>query len=342
MYCVYACGSNGRFQLGDGTDDDLNDLKRVFECESRPVKIVCGGNHTLILLENGDLYATGDNTYGQCGIDPATLDDEEKRLKNFTDIPKIDGAKWIDCSAGYEFSIFVNEKQYLFAAGLGPKGELGLGENLKQSTKLSPININLITKIIEIKSCLDHTVLLLENHDVYGWGNGRSGKLGEPAESKIWSPRKLDISATHVEVGRDYTAIADAQGSLKIMGKDKFSISSQVPQSYKDFKSMWSSLHFITSTGEIKSIGNNSHGQMIPDKDVKYDLFEVGSEHGIIADAQKIKSWGWGEHGNCGINKIDSVTFDYINELHEFPNDEIIIMIKGGCATTWVVTQLKL
>lgn len=343
MFFVYSCGSNGRFQLGDGTDEDLNQLKPVFQSEDRPVKIVCGGNHTLILLGNGDLYAAGDNTFGQCGIDPETIDGEgEKRIERFTLVPRR-GAPWLDCSAGYEFTIFMNGDQELFAAGLGLKGELGIGEKKSRSFQLAPIKHNFNSNVLEIRSCLDHTVLLLDNYELYGWGNGRSGKLGEPAESKIWTPRLIDtrLSTTEVEVGRDFTALGDVQGKVEILGKDKFNIGAQVPKSWKEFKAMWSSLHFVDESGAISSYGNDSHGQLIPNPNIKYSLFEVGSEHGIIAEGQKIKSWGWGEHGNCGINKVDSVTFDYINDLHEFDENERTILIKGGCATTWVVTSIE-
>lgn len=342
MYSVYSCGSNGRFQLGDGTDEDLNQLKLVFQSEIRPVKIVCGGNHTLILLGNGDLYAAGDNTFGQCGIDPETIDgDGEKRVERFTLVPKIGGVPWLDCSAGYEFTIFMNGDQELYSAGLGLKGELGVGFKVSRSPTMSLIRQSFDANVLEIRSCLDHTVVLLDNYELYGWGNGRSGKLGAPSESKIWSPRLIDtkLSTTDVEVGRDFTALGDGHGNIDIIGKDNFNISSQVPKSWTEFKAMWSSLHFVDESGVISSYGNDSHGQLIPNSDINYSLFDVGSEHGIIAQGQKIKSWGWGEHGNCGINKTDSVTFNYINDLHEFNENEKTILIKGGCATTWVVTE---
>lgn len=340
MFYVYSCGSNGRFQLGDGSDEDLNQLKRVFESTVRPVKVVCGGNHTLILLENGDLYAAGDDTFGQCGIDPETIGNNEQRVKAFSRVPRVDNSPWLDCSAGYEYSIFVNGNQQLFSVGFGLKGELGLGEKVGRSTKLTKIDTNFESNIVEVKSCLDHTVILLENHEVYGWGNGRSGKLGEPAQAKIWKPRLIETgSITHIEVGRDFTALGDTEGKIEILGKDKFNIASKLPQSWKLFKAMWSSLHLIDESNHIISAGNDSHGQLIPVEDVKFSHFDVGSEHGIITDGQKVKSWGWGEHGNCGINKIDSVTFNYINDLHQFPDTERIIAIKGGCATTWVVTE---
>lgn len=342
MFCVYSCGSNGRFQLGDGSDEDSNRLKKVFESNIRPTKVVCGGNHTFILLENGDLLAAGDDTFGQCGIDPSSISTEEKRITKFTEVPKVNAVPWIGVSAGFEYSIFVNEKQELFSAGFGLKGELGLGNGNSKSLRLSKIEADFKSDVLEIKSCLDHTVVLLKSLQTYGWGSGRSGKLGQPADSKIWSPRPLEspyAATTHLEVGRDFTVLGDSEGNLCILGKDKFNISSQSPHRWMSFNAMWSSLHFVDELGQIISIENDSHGQLIPEKHANYSLFEVGSEHGIVADGQTIKSWGWGEHGNCGINKIDSVTFNYLNELHEFPKTEGIIMIKGGCATTWVVTE---
>ncbi|CCH40523.1 putative E3 ubiquitin-protein ligase [Wickerhamomyces ciferrii] len=341
MFYVYSCGSNGRYQLGNGTDEDLNQLERVFETTFRPVKVVCGGNHTLILLENGDLFSAGDNTHGQCGI-VLESDSEGDNVVRFTQVPRIGGVPWVDCSAGYEFSVFVNESQEVYSSGFGLKGELGQGEKASKSTILKKIDHSFNSETKKIKSCLDHTVILLENGQVFGWGNGRSGKLGQPAISKLWTPRQIEtgFEVMNIEIGRDFTVLGGLDQNIEILGKDKFSITSQIPNEWIDFKAMWSSVHFIKSNGQILSIGNDSHGQLTKLGDyVKYDLFEVGSEHTILQIGQSIKSWGWGEHGNCGINKTDSVTFDYINEIHKFPLNESIIGINGGCATTWVITQ---
>lgn len=337
VYFVYSCGSNGKFQLGTGDDGDLTELKPVFESEVGIKKIVCGGNHTFILLVNGDLFASGDNAQGQCGVRDGDT------IGTFTEVPKLNGAEWTNCCAGYEFSILVNALHEIYSCGFGPKGELGIGEKVTIAKELSRVSLDLRSDIKEVKSCLDHTILLTEDGSLYGWGNGRSGKLGEPKESKVWLPRRIQLGfkVVQFDVGRDFTIVSTGD-NLRLLGKDKFDISGQLLSitDFKDFKTMWSSVHLVNAENNIVSIGNNSHGQLLSNPKVQFDQFEMGSEHGIILQHGQVVTWGWGEHGNCGINKTDSVTFDYLNVLYKIdPSTEEPVLIKGGCATTWLVTR---
>lgn len=326
IFKVYCCGSNGKYQLGTGTSEDLDSPEFVFESEYEILKIVCGGNHSLILLSNGDLYSVGDNTNGQCGFE---------RLGIVEEFRKIEG-KWKDCSAGYEFSILINYNNDIFSCGFGSKGELGLGKITRSF--LTKLDLVVEEEIISVKSCLDHTVLLVSNGDLYVWGNGRNGKLIE-IENKIYEPKliKLEFKPSKIEVGRDFTIISDSDdpNNIKIFGKDRYGIGLNFPTEFKDYKTMWSSIHFLLDD-KILSIGNNSHGQLIQDQPI-FEEFEVGSEHGLLLSLNKVYSWGWGEHGNCGKKVNDSTTFP-ISLL--FESNEKIVKIQGGCATSWIVTSI--
>lgn len=330
VYRVFSCGSNGKYQLGTGSDEDLEQLQFVFETVVPVRRIACGGNHTLLLLQNGELYAAGDNSEGQCGIGDAVS------VPNFT---RVNERLWKDCSAGYEYSVLVSPDDEIYTVGFGPKGELGIGEKITRSITLTRVAFQPNSPIVEVRSCLDHNIVRLDNGQLYGWGNGRSSKIGEPAESKVWIPRliSLDYDVCSVDLGRDFTVVSDGT-RLNILGKDKYGIVDQINVEADYFKTMWSSLHIVNKQGQITSMGNNSHGQMIPQSQIGFRMFDVGSEHGIIVQGNKVICWGWGEHGNCGTKKDGSVTFDYFNELKDFAED-LVVMIKGGCATTWVVTQ---
>ncbi|GME93591.1 unnamed protein product [Ambrosiozyma monospora] len=87
-YAVLSCGSNGNYQLGQNNNEDTNILKPcLFQIPTddndsqppqiqtiipyKPVKIVCGGNHTGVLFTNGDLYMCGQNNkYQQFSAKP--------------------------------------------------------------------------------------------------------------------------------------------------------------------------------------------------------------------------------------------------------------------------------
>lgn len=61
---LYAFGSNGSGQLGIGTTEDSSTPQICHfpdgsEIPGVPVKIVAGGNHTLLLLDDGTVYCAG-------------------------------------------------------------------------------------------------------------------------------------------------------------------------------------------------------------------------------------------------------------------------------------------
>ncbi len=73
---LYAFGSNGSGQLGIGnTEDTATPQICLFpegsEIPSRPLKIVAGGNHTLLLLEDGTVYCAGGPRDGRVQSEPS-------------------------------------------------------------------------------------------------------------------------------------------------------------------------------------------------------------------------------------------------------------------------------
>ena len=200
-------------------------------------------------------------------------------------------------------------------------------------------------------------MIKLENSWI-GWGNSRKGQLGTTEvvngkpEGVIWKPRRLEFGeiakdASYFDVGREFTAIG-SKNSIQTFGK----LQVETPldsgtEILVQIRTMWSSVHLLVKASEsgqlvVRSYGNNSHGQLYPvNSDISIEAFTVGSEHGLIlGNDNKVYSWGWGEHGNCGVQKkqeAEDVTFDYLNVVYN--NTARIRSIWGGCATSWLVVE---
>ena len=57
---IYACGSNSDGQIGiESEPDEYNKFSRVTAEEKYFANVECGGYYSMILTENGDLYAWG-------------------------------------------------------------------------------------------------------------------------------------------------------------------------------------------------------------------------------------------------------------------------------------------
>lgn len=330
--------------MGTGDDIDYDTLKSIpVTLSSRPVQFAFGGNHTLLRLEDGQVYVCGNNQYGQCGVADVDV------VTTFTPIP----GKWAKVAAGWEFSVLVSECGTIYTCGHGPKGELGIGVGIKVSKTLKEVSIPPELgncNVDDIKASIGHVLVRCTNGIYFGWGTCRKGQLG-PLEYEntgrgkkpiglYWTPRVVEVSGSQFCLGRD-RSIFSGDGGITVIGKDPQSIACTPLK----IQAMWSSVHYsqvVDGHVQIFSQGNNLHGQLFNFQTTgEINDFEVGSEHGIIRlQDNSVYAWGWGEHGNCGPKQTDSVTFNYLNPIYTgtYP----IELMACGLATTWIVERREM
>ncbi|KAL8790805.1 MAG: hypothetical protein Q9213_000429 [Squamulea squamosa] len=349
---LYGFGSNGSGQLGIGhvEDTSLPQLCQVTSHQEWPSSIKTietGGNHTLVLLESGQLYVAGFTRDGRAGLDPST-----ELITKFSEVPSsiFGGSKVKLCLALWEASVIVTDKDEIYTFGVGSKGELGMGTEVKGGTcrlgKFWPLDEH----IMDLSSSMAHTVVILSNGDVYGWGNGRKGQLGAPAEI-VWEPRKvqnLHFRVVQAVCGKDFSYLVGEpkHGQHAILGSDKWNIQSHAPTSNPEWTQVaasWGSIFTLNSSGNLHAWGRNDHGQLGPDKrPVGFARIAAGSEHAIaLTDSGTIATWGWGEHGNCGPDMDSQGDVKGWNEIpaNRFGESCNIVGIAAGCATTFVWTE---
>jgi len=183
---------------------------------------------------------------------------------------------------------------------------------------------------------------VLFNGDVYGWGSGRKGQLGQPAKDS-WLPRKIEgipFEAHRVVCGRDFTYVVGAplSGNHMIIGSDKWSVLSNAPESlppWKEIGASWGSIFVLLQTGELLSWGRNDHGQLCPPDLPRIEQIAVGSEHVVaLTEGGKVITWGWGEHGNCGMPTDKEG--DVKNHWNELKVPGKVVILGAGCATTFI------
>ncbi len=351
---LYALGSNGSGQLGIGNTNDVSTPQLCLfpdntELPGRPLKIVAGGNHTLLLLDNGTVYYAGSPR--DCPVNPGSLLPSTSTFRKA--YISILGDKVINCSAFWEGSVFVNAENQVFTAGLGSKGERGIGGisvslGLQMLEKFPPNHSQDSSKIVDVASGVDHTVVVLADGDVWGWGNGRKGQLAQP-EGFVWVPRRfwdLEFPVIRAVCGREFTLLIGNGGRFTILGSNKHAIKSQTPSAipeWADISASWGSLFVLKSSGSIESWGRNDHGQLTPPGMTEIKQIAAGSEHVVaLTKENKVISWGWGEHGNCGSNT--DADGDVKGNWNEIFTDQAechrkVLGIGAGCATSFFWTE---
>ncbi|KAJ5171376.1 uncharacterized protein N7500_004159 [Penicillium coprophilum] len=212
--------------------------------------IVAGGNHTLLLTASGSIYAAGCNEDGRCGPHRATKDsttaENEGNILRFRQMILSDAvsntevSKFKHVSATWEGTIAVasvprssshnvgqgknlETEDRVFVSGSSPKGELGLGPDTPVSApgtcipSFPPPDL----RITALASGMAHSVAVLSNGDVYGWGGARKGQLGsENREARIaYSPVRICVPffAEAVACGREFTVVS-GRGRFVVLG----------------------------------------------------------------------------------------------------------------------------
>ncbi|KAL9050667.1 MAG: hypothetical protein Q9162_006489 [Coniocarpon cinnabarinum] len=346
---LYAFGSNGSSQLGVGHQEDLAVptpcLIDEFAISSGIKAIRGGGNHTLLLANDGAAYAAGAVSDGRAGM-PAQHDPLDHTNRNLVWQPIVfndEHSNMIDrfafVSATWEASVVVSTNgDVIWICGKGNKGELGLGEHVTKQLQgpgrlsdFPPTGL----KVTDLASCMSHTVAVLSNGSAWGWGGGRKGQLGDPTSS-VWTPREIQgvpFKAVRVACGREFTIVAAApqDGSYVVLGSDKYGVRSNAPsslQGWKQVEASWSSVCVLFGDGRLLTWGRNDQGQVAPATVQSIEQIAAGSEHTVARTKDgRVLAWGWGEHGNCGRHASQK----YINDLDSTPCE----CVGAGCATSF-------
>ncbi|KAI9867066.1 MAG: hypothetical protein M1813_000464 [Trichoglossum hirsutum] len=356
MLCSF--GSNGSGQLGLGHKEDVSVPTKCLipgAIDGSPIRIAAGGNHTVVLLSSGSAFASGENADGRCGYGPAPVPLESRfsRVKvQVSPLLMIDKFKL--CAATWEATTFVTHENEVYSCGTGPKGQLGIGDGVTHS--VMPRRIwdfpPSETEIISIASCMAHTVVVLSSGDAYGWGDGRKGQLGKPA-AVVWSPRKIEGITFHVRgaaCGREFTYLVGnpEDGHHNVLGLNKWGVQSSMPEcirGWKEIGASWGSIFVLRGDGCLLSWGRDDHGQLASTGIPSLQKIAIGSEHalGLTLDG-KLVTWGWGEHGNCGLELDDDG--DVKGRWNEIPLPRtgpgiapLASGIGAGCASSWVFTD---
>ncbi|EJT43651.1 ATS1-like protein [Saccharomyces kudriavzevii IFO 1802] len=333
MSCVYAFGSNGRGQLGLTHEKDTDTPQLSLPGGDGTVKkIACGGNHSVILMNNGTLVGCGDNRRGEL-YGGRTV----QQVRGWTPIEV--PASVVDVACGWDTTVIVDADGHVWQQGGGCYGFE------QRQLPLLPNN-----ERIAVYGCFENFVVVHVPR-VYGWGSNTKCQLQRPKCRSIAEPTLVcdigPMAVDYVAMGKDFMAVVDKSGRIAhASGRlpAGFHLEQQDAPHGLVAKCMWTSIHvWDRDHNAVKSFGRGTHSQLFPQEslDVRIADFATGSEHGILITASQeekphyylIYCWGWGEHGNCGPQKGSQPGLQLVGRYSSKPR------VFGGCATTWIVLQ---
>ncbi|MCQ2818412.1 MAG: hypothetical protein MJ252_14185 [archaeon] len=128
-----------------------------------------GMNHCLIFGKDGFIYGIGDNTYGELGNIPSTPTEFTKLNLNLP-------GKIKQISSGARHILFLLDNGDLYVLGDNSEGQgTTYSVRLAEPTK---IEFDCDEKVTECFCGSTHNVVVMNNGDVYAWGDAYGGKLG--------------------------------------------------------------------------------------------------------------------------------------------------------------------
>lgn len=191
----------------------------------KSVAISAGTDHVLAVGSDGNVYAWGNNTYGQLGIDNGGLTVSAPTL-----VETLKNKNVISVSAGRYFSLALTEGGQVYS--FGANNRLQLGYELANSATYSAtptLIADLSTVFItQISAGYESAIAIDINSKAYLWGSTENCVLGTedgdpPAKAPAILPNtKTQTPIDSVVLGENHSAFLLNDGTVGFMGFNKY------------------------------------------------------------------------------------------------------------------------
>ncbi|CAH7145213.1 Herc3 [Phodopus roborovskii] len=178
-------------------------------------EVACGGNHSVFLLEDGEVYTCGVNTKGQLGH-------EREGNKPGELIQKLNQQTILQVSCGNWHCLALAADGQFFTWGQNSHGQLGLGKEFPSQT--SPQRVRSLEGIplAQVAAGGAHSFALSLSGAVFGWGMNNAGQLGLSDEKDRESPCHVKLLRTqkvvYISCGEEHTAVLTKSGGVFTFG----------------------------------------------------------------------------------------------------------------------------
>ena len=218
---LYSFGKGIFGQLGYGISENTSKPKKViFEPKQNSkyeksekiniIDIKCGGEHSLFLSSNNNLYACGHGYLGQLGFG------NDKNINKPLIVKSLTNKKIIEIAAGWSHSMVLTSEGNIYTTGCNKYGELGIG---KKSNKYNYTWVNKLHKlnIRHISAGGHHSWCLLDNFEPFK----KNKNIPEPLlKSNFTMKKKLERKLSNLSQDLD-----DSKSDRKSNANNKSAIS---------------------------------------------------------------------------------------------------------------------
>lgn len=349
---AYVWGTGDAGQLGLG--EDIFELARPRLLSSLPnavpvLKVVCGGMHTLAIVQGGLVYSWGVNDEGALGRAASKEVEGAECTPGLVTIPSM-GAAAVDISTGDSHVAVATSDGGVWAWGTFRTSSGLWAFTPTVQIARSPARVYVADtaadRVVAVSSGTDHVIALTAGGDVLSWGCGEKGRLGRLAKGDADNTDKRDEEA-----------------------KKKLLVPRKVPNLPPSTAVVAGSYHSFAvaatadgSSSEVHAWGLNSYGQL----GLPYDLSKPASDQlqyfpmrvaemcgrGIVAgdggEAHTVMLTAKGKVLTCGRSAYGRLGLASIDPSDDEPHSALCevtgiagraVAVTAGSSTTGCVTD---
>ena len=179
------------------------------------IKIGCGEAHSIALNSKGKVYSWGFGSNGQLGLGfcEDSFEPGSGLYKSRRFIPEyinyLEDENIIDIKCGKTFTMFINDKNELYASGVNDLNQLGLNECSPKDHLVNkdvqcydfvfPTKVDcfLNMKVLKISCGEGHCLAIIKDlisniQTIWSWGNNKFGQLGQGQNIKKSTPNPIN------------------------------------------------------------------------------------------------------------------------------------------------------
>ncbi len=280
-HSLYAFGWNIDGQLGSSTDLGTRDpfVAPVTLSGGEPVGQAAAGNHfSLVATATGQLYAFGEDNFGQLGRAPVS----EEPTPQTVALPE--GV--VAAAAGGNHSLVITTAGKLYSFGENNYGQLGTVANLG-TTNPNP-NPTLVSlpgskgEVVQVAAGHVHSLALTSTGELYAFGGDESGQLGFSGSTANDTPTLVELpggatgSIKAIAAGYRFSLALTSTGEVYAFGQLGNSTNNGVttpnptptpvtfPGSSTIAQIAAGGYHALalSTTGQLYALGQNRYGQL--------------------------------------------------------------------------------
>lgn len=205
---LWTWGNNQHGQLGLSTEGNVVTPTHVL---SNVNQVTCGARFMLALVGE-TVYSWGNNDKGQLG---------DKTIIPHSSPTAISG-NFKKISAGREHVLAISTNGELYSWGSSSVGQLGHNDKISKNI---PTKVAAMTASVkDICAAYSHSLAVTTDGNLYTWGEGRSGQMGNGEKNTYRVPKLISSMSGIVSAsgGYSFSVVRDNNGKLWSFGNDDY------------------------------------------------------------------------------------------------------------------------